>query len=235
MVKKDDLDELLYKYMPIADEELIRELEQQIDEEFEFSMDFEKRMEKLIRKNKFRSKISAFGKLFRYTAAILVVTWGLCVPFSQTVRAYSGMLIERIKTVLEDSFIYTYFVEDMGNGVEITLGGPAYVPEGYTCINSVEHDFIYFAVYENSLGEQIIYQQAIITDDMQVRLDSEYDSEKTTRLYEKELTIYFYEDGFKNLYYVFDKYEFIITADNVEEQELYRIVEETVKQFIQLE
>lgn len=45
MVNKNNLDELLYKYMPIVDEVLIEELESQVDEDYVFSEKFEKRME----------------------------------------------------------------------------------------------------------------------------------------------------------------------------------------------
>lgn len=41
MVKNDDLDEILYKYMPMVDEELINELQEQADKSYKFSIDFE--------------------------------------------------------------------------------------------------------------------------------------------------------------------------------------------------
>ncbi len=226
MSKRDEIDQLLYKYMPIADEELIRELEQQIDEKFEFSTDFERRMENMIRKNRFRSKISTIGKFIRYAVAILIVSWGLCMAFSETVRSYSILIIKKIVTVFEDSFIHTYSVE--GSKTEIILKEPAYVPEGYRCIDASQSDSSYCAVYMNDQGNQIIYQQMVIRDEMLIGLDSEYDYVKTVNFRGSELTLYLYKDGFINAYYSLDGYIFIISSETLNENDVFKMLNATI-------
>lgn len=229
MEKKDDLDELLYKYMPIVDEELISELEIQVDGEFTFSEEFEKKMSKVIRWNKFYSRLERIKKSTKYIAASLILTVGLCMAFSQTARAYSEMLFERIKTMWEDSFVYTYFVEDSIRENQAELKEPSYIPRDYSCINIMTSETMCYAIYEDSQGNQITYQQMFITDKKQTVMDSEYDSEKIISLNGNDLTLYFYENGFIHAYYSSDKYIWEITADDIGESEICKIVKDTVE------
>jgi hypothetical protein len=231
MVKKDDLDELLYKYMPIVDEKLISELQEQAGEEYKFSIDFENKMERLVCENKYRNKGQWLWKYFGYIAAIIVVALGLCIPFNRTVCAYSTTIIEKIKTVLEDSFIYTYFVE--GNKEEVVLRKPAYIPEGYNCIDASQSDTRCYAVYINGQGNQIIYQQMVIQDEMQIALDSEYDLEKVVNLRGNDLELYYYDGGFINAYYSTSSYIFTVTADNLDEEEILKILDTTLEEILE--
>lgn len=231
MKKKDDLDELLYKYMPIVDEELISELEMQVDGEFVFSEEFEKKMSKVIRWNKFYSRLERLKKSTKYIAASLILALGLCMTFSQTARAYSGMLFERIKTIWEDSFIYTYFVEDSVCEEEVEMREPSYIPKDYSCMNSVSNEIMWYAIYEDAQGNQITYQQMLVTNEEKTVMDLEYISEKTIDLNGNVLTLYFYEDGYIHAYYTWDKYIWEITADDIQEEEIYKIIEDVVKNY----
>lgn len=230
MEKKDDLDELLYKYMPIVDEELISELEMQVDGEFTFSEEFERKMEGFIHRNKFYSQIRKLRKYIGYTAAALVVALGLCLPFSQTVRAYSGMIIERVMMALEDSFVYKYFVN---NDVDdVVLREPCYIPEGFEKVNDIKNDTMYYALYEDEQGNQITYQQMLVSDEMEMAMDSEFVSEKTRSFKGYEITFYFYEDGSMHAYCLLDSYIFEITAEGTTEDDIYRMIEDSIKNFI---
>jgi hypothetical protein len=232
VVKNDDLDEILYKYMPMVDEELINELQEQADKSYKFSIDFENKMEWLICENKHRNKRQDFWKYFRYIAAIIVVALVFCTPFNWIVRAYSGTIIEKVKMVLEDSFIYTYFVE--GYKEEIVIRKPAYIPEGYNCIDTSLSDTRCYEVYTNEQGNQIVYQQMLIQDEMQVVLDLEYDTEKVVDLRGNKLTLYCYDDGYINAYYSIDNYIFTVTADNLSEEEIIKILDMILEEMLDM-
>lgn len=228
MVNKNNLDELLYKYMPIVDEVLIEELESQVDEDYVFSEKFEKRMERVIRWNKYYPKVERIKKAVKYMAASIIVIIGLSIPFHQEVQAYSEKILERIKTIWEDSFIYTYFIEDTVYQEQIELKEPSYIPQDYTRKSILQSESMCYAIYENELGNQITYQQMLITDEKQIVMDLEYEYEKNISLKENNLEIYFYTDGFIQAYYSGEQYIWNVTATDISEDEIYKMLDSVV-------
>lgn len=56
-------DELLYKYMPIVDEAIISELENRVDYSYHFSEKFDRKMGKLIIKEKYMDNLGWLYKI----------------------------------------------------------------------------------------------------------------------------------------------------------------------------
>ena len=80
-------DEWLYQYMPIVDEALIRELEENTDYEYRFSSRFERQMKKLIRREAHPRK-SGFYRFSKKAALLFVCVISSLFVIVMSVQAY---------------------------------------------------------------------------------------------------------------------------------------------------
>jgi DNA-binding ferritin-like protein (Dps family) len=69
---------------------------------------------------------------------------------------------------------------------------------------------------------------------MQVVLDLEYDTEKVVDLRGNKLTLYCYDDGYINAYYSIDNYIFTVTADNLSEEEIIKILDMILEEMLDM-
>lgn len=73
----DVTDAWLYKYMSIVDEAIINEIEKNVDYDYAFSDEFNRKMERTIRKEKFIpfwNSVSKFGKSVAIFALVIVTS-----------------------------------------------------------------------------------------------------------------------------------------------------------------
>ncbi len=74
-------DEWLYRYMPMAAEAFLEDIEKEIDYKYEFSIGFEKKMKRLQRwerRRSIRSAVYKIGRRYLHIAAVVVVIVFLC-------------------------------------------------------------------------------------------------------------------------------------------------------------
>lgn len=112
----DVTDAWLYKYMSIVDEAIINEIEKNVDYDYAFSDEFNRKMERTIRKEKFIpfwNSVSKFGKSVAIFALVIVTS---LFAVTMSVEAYRIQFFETVKTIWEDSFFYTYFTEEKDIG-----------------------------------------------------------------------------------------------------------------------
>lgn len=100
--KQDDLDRILYEQIPIAEEAFIKAFEKRVDYNHIFSDEFERKMDKIVRKEKRLRFAEKTGKVLKYAAIIALILIGVSLPFGGMSKA--AALIERIKTVIADCF-----------------------------------------------------------------------------------------------------------------------------------
>ena len=202
--KQDDLDRILYEQVPIAEEAFIKAFEKRVDYSHTFSDAFEKKMDKLIHKEKRLRFAEKAGKVLRYAAIIALILIGVSLPFGGMAKA--AALVERIKTVIGDMFFYEYKtdvdVEDVGTP-ELRL--PTYVPEGYECEDSY-----------------------IIQDGKRIYYDSEYDYEEKEEFLGREIIFYCYDEGFMIAVYVQGMYCYEISIESLNKNEIYKILESAI-------
>ncbi len=99
-------DEWLYRYMPMAAEAFLEDIEKEIDYKYEFSIGFEKKMKRLQRwerRRSIRSAVYKIGRRYLHIAAVVVVIVFLC---SMSIEACRIVFFDTIKTIWEDSFLY---------------------------------------------------------------------------------------------------------------------------------
>ncbi len=219
-------DEWLYKYMPIVDEAIIQELEKGTDYEYEFSDKFKRRMKKQIRREA-RPWIGIFVRQSKKAALFTVCAISLLFLLSMSVQAYRIKFFETVKTIWEDSILYSYFTD-----IEIEdfhINEPQYIPQGYKEIERIVTDHQLSVMYENSLGEMITWDQVMVTDGGSLVVDSEYDSQIVKEINGKAAIISLYSDGYVGVYYENDEYAYLLTADNLSIEEICCIIESIEK------
>lgn len=219
-------DEWLYKYMPIVDEAIIQELEKETDYEYEFSDKFKRRMKKQIRREA-RPWISIFVRQSKKAAIFTVCTISLLFLLSMSVQAFRIKLFETVKTIWEDSILYSYFTDIETE--DFHINEPQYIPQGYKEIERIVTDHQLSVMYENSLGEMITWDQVMVTDGGSLVVDSEYDSQIAKEINGKATIISLYSDGYVGVYCENDEYAYLLTADNLSIEEICCIIESIEK------
>lgn len=214
-------DELLYKYMPIVDAMIIQELESQVDIEYEFSQKFEKKMKRLI-KREAHPWIGVVQNIIRRVAVFFIGVISAILIFTMSVEAYREKFFGVIKTFLEDSVLYSYFSDE--KGMTLMSCEPTYVPEGYHELERIESDISLIIIYENDLGEQIVWEQKLVVDGGSLVLDSEYDTQEIREIDDTIATVYLYSDGYAMAYYEHNQYVYYITADRLKSEELFNMI-----------
>lgn len=215
-------DEWLYKYMPIVDEAIIQELEKGTDYEYKFSDKFERRMKKLIWREA-HTWINVFYRQSKRAAIFLFCIISSMFLLSMSVQANRIKFFETVKTIFEDSVLYSYFVNE--NQESFVCNEPEYIPAGYQEIDRVLVERLFSITYENEYGELITWDQMLIQDGGSMVIDSEYDTQIVREIKGDKAIISLYADGYVGVYYEHGKYVYMLTADSLPIEEIYSIVE----------
>ena len=215
-------DEWLYKYMPMASEIIVQRAEEQIDEEYQFSARFERRMKRLIRKES-RYWLKDFGRVLGKAAVICLCVIGLLFIITMRVDAYRNKFFQTVQELWEDAFKQTY-----SNGWEeqgFVPHEPTYIPEGYRGTDKVSTEHSCSISYENGQGNRIVWDQMLASDQKENILDAEYEANIIERVADGYVYVYAYEDGYIGAYYETDQYIYMIMTDNLSLDEVYRMIE----------
>ena len=220
-------DELLYKYVPIVDEMLVKEIEENTDYEYEFSDIFEIKMKKLIFEEKHQKLSKIIKSPLRMIASIVIVVFLSLFTVTMSVEAYRIEFFAKVKTIFEDSFVYKYYVEEDSEGI---IYEPQYIVEGYELIRHDENDISSIYEYYNyKTDQQYNLTQELVTDSKNVVFDLEYDSLEKIEIGEFNIDIYRYEDGYIRAYLESGQSVFIVEADNLSEEEIKKIIVNWIK------
>lgn len=212
-------DEWLYRYMPIVDEAIIRELEDGTDYGYRFSAKFERRMKFILWKEEHPWIGAAYRQLKRAAVLGICVAVGLLI-LTMSVEGNRMKLFDTISTLREGSAVYTYFTDEEG---EFRKREPAYLPEGYEEVKMSSNGIHFCMVFENSMCERITWNQWLALDKESIVLDTEYDSQMTCEVDGKFVTVCLYSDGFKYAYCENERYVYLLTADNMTIDEICKI------------
>ncbi len=215
-------DEWLYKYMPIVDEAIMRELEKKTNYEYEFSDKFENKMDKLIKKEA-RSWRSIFISNSKKYAIFILCIFSLLFLLSMSAHAYRIKFFETVKTMWADSILYSYFTDT--DIVDFQINELKYIPEGYKEIERIVTDKQFSVIYENIHGEIITWDQVLITDEGSLIIDLEYDSQIVKEINGSLATISLYSDGYTGVYYEFGEYAYMLTVEHLSIDEICAMIE----------
>ena len=220
-------DEWLYRYMPIVDEAMIREIESKVDTDYEFSDRFCKRMKRLCRREKYMDALQFLQEAGKRIAVVELMILISLLTATLSVEAYRVRFFEKVKEFLGDMYRYSYQSEEK---TEFQKRIPSYVPDGYELISNDGNENIMFLVYQNCDGEQLIFVQQYVTDGMDKYFDSEYDWEEQYTIAGSQLEIHRYESGMASAYFEYGESVYTITVyEYMTGEEICRIIQEWIK------
>lgn len=132
-------------------EAMLDSLSKQEDMDHVFSRRFERKMNRLIQKQK-----GGHQTLQRIAAVFLALLLGGGIWLTVDADA-SAAFRKWVQSVYENSIVYRFF---NGNGELPPLGQyqPAWIPEGYTESNLLASDSHMFVVFSNAAGEKIYFR-----------------------------------------------------------------------------
>ena len=113
MERVEVTDEWLYKYMPVVNSAIIRELEKQADYSHRFSQRFERKMKRLIRKEAL-GILAIIGEIAKYVAVVIICILGIALAVTMSVEAYRAKFFDSIKTYLKDNSVECQYVSYEG-------------------------------------------------------------------------------------------------------------------------
>lgn len=223
MKQMEVTDELLYQYMPIADEMDLDALEAEIaDEEIVLSKKFERKMKRLMWKEEHKW-VADFGKFMARVAVVLLCVLGVSFAVTMSVDAYRSKFFQTVQEIWEDSVVHTYDVGEEGQ--EFVPHEPSYIPEGYEEVRREELDTATYIQYEDIDGNCIYWDQDIASAGIWNTLDVEYKKSDTKKTDAGIICIYSYEDGSKSAVLESEQYIYILTADNIEDEIILKMLE----------
>lgn len=218
MKQMEVTDELLYQYMPIADEMDLDALEAEIaDEEIVLSKKFERRMKRLMWKEEHKW-VAGFGKFMARVAVVLLCVLGVSLAVTMSVDAYRSKFFQTVQEIWEDSVVHTYDVGEAGQ--EFVPHEPSYIPEGYEEVSREIGNGAFSIGYVNRNNEYIYWDQYFINSNSWNILDAEYIKYSSYKLEGGILNIYYYENGFVNAYYETEQYVYVLSAEKMGEEEI---------------
>ena len=221
MKKIEVTDELLYKYMPIADEMDLDALEEELaDEAFILSPKTEKKIKRLIWNEKHKWVVE-FGKFMAKVAVVCfgILTIGLAVTMS--VDAYRSKFFQTVQELLGDSALHTYDTNEDEQG--FVPHEPTYIPEGYVEVRKELVKGRLSLIYENQDNEYIYWDQIFIQEGEQFVFDVEYDNVMNYKTDDGIVHISYYDDGFVYAYKESGNYIYILDADHLDSEEVINI------------
>ena len=98
--------------MPVVDEALIRSIEKNVDYEYRFSDEFERRMKKLMRRERYLSLRKRAAQIVKRAAIFLLVLLAAVGVLTVSVEALRIRFFETIKEMFSDYYTLTYTTDD---------------------------------------------------------------------------------------------------------------------------
>ena len=223
----DELDMLLYEYMPKLEQEKMEALEAKAAAcEHVFSERFERKMKRLIRKERYMVPMRILKRVGLGMAAFLLtfcvaMYWGVTTSNAHWLKLY-----ESIKTIWEDSFLYSYFTK---SDTEFSiLYEPTYIPDGYELVEEKVNNDFHSLKYQKE--EKKIRLENFRAEEGRTKVvDANYVREEKVAINGMEIVIYYYADGRICGYYEYIDSIFVINASDLNKEELLRIYEGWIK------
>lgn len=216
-------DDWLYQYMPVVDEALIRGIEDSTDYEYQFSEQFEKKMEQLIRREKRDAQKDRWktftGRLMqsvRMSAGYMAAA-AACV----VLLILTGVLLGQQES--GDTAGSAPVRENNGAGTGFREKFPAGMPDGYRLVSEQEDGTSYEMVYENVMGMTCTLRQEPETTDGTAVPDPDFRREESVQLKGALIEIYWYEDGSSYSSCVYENCSYTVEAEQLSAEEIEEI------------
>lgn len=161
--------------------------------------------------------------MLKKVAIIFITVISISFIFTMSVEAYRIKFFETVCRIYEDSIKYSYSLVDENEIFQYTE--PTYIPKDYIEVGRIDSSISLIIIYENSVGEQIIWEQQSVLEDTGMYIDLEYDAKEVRQIDGLPATIYSYMDGYVIAYYEYGEYVYLITADRLDNEELFQLID----------
>lgn len=222
-------DEFLCRHMQELEKKIIKAYPDDEELTHKFSKEFERKMEKYIKrvrqKEKYGIPIKTGGRI---AAAIALVFIGVMAASLNS----DALNMERIKTKLyeytqvehkkETEKRYYATEEQVGEFVPLY---PTYIPEGYELVIEDGDETFLVLSYENERKDVLFIEQDQIIDGMAVGEDNEYIKEERTEIQEYKGRICYKEDGALHIWWESENIRYVVAADTVAKEDLLKVCE----------
>lgn len=216
-------DDWLYQYMPVVDEALIRGIEDSTDYEYQFSEQFEKKMEQLIRRER---RDARKGRWKAFTGR-LMQNLRMSAGYMAAAAACAGLLILTGVLLRQqgsgDTAGSAPVRENQGAGADFLEKSPACMPDGYRLVSEQEDATSYEMVYENDMGIICTLRQETEITGSTVAPGSDFRRKESVQLEGALIEIYWYEDGSSYSYCVYENCAYIVEAEQLSAEEIEEI------------
>ena len=227
-IKKLEItDELLQKYVSIADNLLYKDIP--MKGIYEFSDKFENRMDKLARRAKHSRMYRRAADIGRKAAIIILTVLILGFSVTMSVEALREKFFSIIRLEREDGFWEWHFsYEDEAEARENYVRVPQYIPQGYKLVDYCHEFPVWYEMYEGPNDEMIMIDNRQVEDGMTMITDSGYDAEEQIVIQgHNAVFLTRYGDGAYYVIFWFEKSMFyqVYTTINVPKEEVIKIAE----------
>lgn len=187
---------------------------------YDFSPDFKKRMQKLIKSEK-----SALWHLFNTRfkkAAVIFIVFSILFTTACSVKSIREPIVNFFVEIYE-KFTHFIFEGELKNEIE-TEYSPSYLPKGFSKISTSKEATMIITTYGNEAGQIIEFSQ-IITDDIDLFFDVEKGNINELSINGITAEIYKSED-FTQAAWTCDSYVITISCfGSFSDEDIYKIIE----------
>lgn len=165
-----DIEKLLYSKLPELEEKALNKLPNDEDINYIFSPEFERKMEKLIKKEKKRS-VNTYYKYFKKIVIIFLIALTSIITITTiNTEAFPENLMRIMKKMYKEFTDYNFI--NPNTQKTHSQKEPRYVPSGYEEIERTKEEDYLSISYKNNLDNYITYQTMTMDKDI-VSLNTE--------------------------------------------------------------
>ena len=216
-------DELLYQYVPKADQELLDAVPDRPDPGFEPGIRHKKQIQKLLRQSRRPNRHFRYMSAARRAAVIAVLAAAVCGAVPAGAKAAERFRIWAVQQRIRNDRIEEHYkVEGTGTDRLRVFG---YIPQGYQLTEEENTGETYTGQMENEKGELIVFSQAVLDDGAMVERDAALKDVHEISVRGLKLQIGIDDDGWRSAYWIDGNVYCTVVAQNLSEDELIRMIE----------
>lgn len=168
---KLDIEKLLYEQLPKIEEKLLYELPADEDIDHNFSIEFEIKIDKLIKENEKKVKKNSYKNIKRIAIIFIIILSSIVTITTIKTEAFPENLMRIMKKVYKEFTDYNFINPNKSN-MSFKYIEPKYISPGYKEVERIQEENYLSISYKDKSDNYIIYQMMVYSRDVVV-LDTE--------------------------------------------------------------
>lgn len=152
-----ELENLLYNNLPQIEEKMLNSLPPDEQIEYQFSIEFEYKINKLIKKQEKNNSVKQIIKITKKIAIVFLIILTSVITITIKTEAFPENIMRVIKKVYQEFTNYSFINPNKSNS-SIKYLYPRYIPNGYKEIERNKDQYYFSITYKNDSDKHIIYQ-----------------------------------------------------------------------------